>query len=148
MKIVEVQERAQDLIQRLLIVWEKSVRATHLFLSDAEIENIKQYVPEALCGVGCLIIANDEDEHPVALMGIEDGVLEMLFIAPEQRGKGLGKALLSLGIEKYGVKQLTVNEQNPHAKGFYEHLGFEVYKRTDMDEQGDPYPLLYMCLKR
>ncbi len=79
---------------------------------------------------------------------IEDGVLEMLFIAPEQRGKGLGKALLSLGIEKYGVKQLTVNEQNPHAKGFYEHLGFEVYKRTDMDEQGDPYPLLYMCLKR
>lgn len=148
MKIVEVQERAQDLIQRLLIVWEKSVRATHLFLSDAEIENIKQYVPEALCGVGCLIIANDEDEHPVAFMGIEDGVLEMLFIAPEQRGKGLGKALLSLGIEKYGVKQLTVNEQNPHAKGFYEHLGFEVYKRTDMDEQGDPYPLLYMCLKR
>lgn len=148
MKIVEVQERAQDLIQRLLIVWEKSVRATHLFLSDAEIENIKQYVPEALCGVGYLIIANDEDEHPVAFMGIEDGVLEMLFIAPEQRGKGLGKALLSLGIEKYGVKQLTVNEQNPHAKGFYEHLGFEVYKRTDMDEQGDPYPLLYMCLKR
>ena len=148
MKIVEVQERAQDLIQRLLIVWEKSVRATHLFLSDAEIENIKQYVPEALRGVGYLIIANDEDEHPVAFMGIEDGVLEMLFIAPEQRGKGLGKALLSLGIEKYGVKQLTVNEQNPHAKGFYEHLGFEVYKRTDMDEQGDPYPLLYMCLKR
>ena len=147
MKIVEVQERAQDLIQRLLIVWEKSVRATHLFLSDAEIENIKQYVPEALRGVGYLIIANDEDEHPVALMGIEDGVLEMLFIAPEQRGKGLGKALLGLGIEKYGVKQLTVNEQNPQAKGFYEHLGFEVYKRTDTDEQGDPYPLLYMSLK-
>ena len=148
MKIVEVQERAQDLIQRLLIVWEKSVRATHLFLSDAEIENIKQYVPEALRGVGYLIIANDEDEHPVALMGIEDGVLEMLFITPERRGKGLGKELLSLGIEKYGVKQLTVNEQNPHAKGFYEHLGFEVYKRTDMDEQGDPYPLIYMSLKR
>ena len=148
MKIVEIQERTQDLIQRLLIVWEKSVRATHLFLSDAEIENIKQYVPEALRGVGYLIIANDEDEHPVALMGIEDGVLEMLFITPERRGKGLGKELLSLGIEKYGVKQLTVNEQNPHAKGFYEHLGFEVYKRTDMDEQGDPYPLIYMSLKR
>ena len=148
MKIVEIQERTQDLIQRLLIVWEKSVRATHLFLSDAEIENIKQYVPEALRGVGYLIIANDEDEHPVALMGIEDGVLEMLFITPERRGKGLGKELLSLGIEKYGVKQLTVNEQNPHAKGFYEHLGFEVYKRTDMDEQGDPYPLIYMRLKR
>ena len=148
MRIIEVQERTKELIRQLLMVWEKSVRATHLFLSDAGIEYIKQYVPEALSGVACLIIANDEDEHPVAFMGIEDGVLEMLFIAPEQRGKGLGKALLGLGIEKYGVKQLTVNEQNPQAKGFYEHLGFEVYKRTDTDEQGDPYPLLYMRLEK
>ena len=35
-------------------------------------------------------------------------------------------------------------EQNPEAKGFYEHMGFCVYKRTDCDEQGAPYPLLYM----
>lgn len=147
MKIIEVSERTQSLIQQLLMVWEESVRATHLFLSDAEIENIKQYVPEAMLGVAYLIIANDADEHPVAFMGIEDGVLEMLFITPEQRGKGLGKALLGFGIEKYGVKQLTVNEQNPQAKGFYEHLGFEVYKRTDTDEQGDTYPLLYMALR-
>ena len=95
MRIIEVQERTKELIRQLLMVWEKSVRATHLFLSDAGIEYIKQYVPEALSGVACLIIANDEDEHPVAFMGIEDGVLEMLFIAPEQRGKGLGKAPLA-----------------------------------------------------
>ena len=70
----------------------------------------------------------------------------MLFITPEQRGKGLGKALLGLGIEKYGVKQLTVNEQSPQAVSFYEHLGFKVYKRTAHDEQGNPYPLLYMSI--
>lgn len=74
-------------------------------------------------------------------------VLEMLFITPEQRGKGLGKELLTLGIEKYDVKQLTVNEQNPQAIGFYEHMGFSVYKRTNSDEQGNPYPLLYMHLE-
>ena len=148
MNIIEVRERTQNLMHQLLMVWEKSVRETHLFLSDAEIENIKNYVPEALNGVAHLIVANDEDEHPVAFMGIEDGVLEMLFITPEQRGKGLGRVLLGLGIEKYGVKQLTVNEQNPQAKGFYEHFGFEVYKRTNNDEQGNPYPLLYMCLKQ
>lgn len=148
MKMIEVHERLQILIQQLLIVWEKSVRETHLFLSDAEIEHIKQYVPETMKEVAHLIVVNDEDEHPVAFMGIKDEVLEMLFIAPEQRGKGLGKALLGFGVEKYGVKQLTVNEQNPQAKGFYEHLGFEVYKRTDTDEQGDPYPLLYMRLEQ
>ena len=130
------------------MVWEQSVRETHLFLSDAEIENIKQYIPEALNGVAHLIIATDEEGRSVAFMGIENEVLEMLFIIPEQRGKGLGKDLLSLEIEKYGVKQLTVNEQNPQAKGFYEHLGFKTYKRTDTDEQGNPYPLIYMHLER
>lgn len=148
MNIIEVNERTQDLIQQLLMVWEKSVRETHLFLSDAEIENIRKYVPEILNWVEHLIIANDEEGHTVAFMGIENDVLEMLFIIPEQRGKGLGKDLLSLGNEKYGVKQLTVNEQNPQAIGFYEHLGFKVYKRTDNDEQGNPYPLLYMCLEK
>ena len=38
----------------------------------------------------------------------------------------------------------SIKEQNPQAKGFYEHMGFQVYKRTDLDEQGNPYPLLYM----
>lgn len=146
MKITEVQERTQDLIRQLLAVWEKSVRETHIFLSDAEVENIKKYVPEALTGVSHLLIAQDEKGHPTAFMGVGNKALEMLFITPEQMGKGLGKALLGLGVEKYGVKQLTVNEQNPQAVGFYEHLGFKVYKKTTHDEQGNPYPLLYMSI--
>ena len=148
MNIVEVKERPQELILQLLTVWERSVRETHLFLSEPEIENIKKYVPEAMNAVANLIIAKDEEGNPAAFMGIENERLEMLFIAPEQRGKGLGKTLLKLGTEKYGVKELTVNEQNPRAIGFYEHLGFEVFKRTDKDEQGNPYPLLYMRMKK
>ncbi len=53
---------------------------------------------------------------------------------------------MNYGIEKYSVNELTVNEQNPKARGFYEHLGFKVYKRSDKDEQGNPYPILYMKL--
>lgn len=144
MKIVEVQERTPDLISRLLAVWEGSVRATHLFLSDGEIKSIKEYVPQALNGIAHLVIAEDEAGRPAAFMGIEDGTLEMLFISPEERGKGLGKRLIQYGIANYDVQRLAVNEQNPQAKGFYEHMGFRVYKRTDLDEQGNPYPILYM----
>ena len=144
MKIVEVKERTPDLIKGLLEVWENSVRATHLFLSDSEIQSIKKYVPQALNEVLHLLIAEDESGRPVAFMGVEAGSLEMLFIAPEERGKGLGRRLIQYGIKKYSVEKLTVNEQNPQAKGFYEHMGFQVYKRTDLDEQGNPYPLLYM----
>lgn len=146
MKITEVENRTPDLIDQLLEVWEGSVRATHLFLSDSEIKSIKEYVPQALGGIAHLIIAEDKAGRAVAFMGIEDGTLEMLFISPEERRKGLGKRLLQYGVENYGVKRLAVNEQNPQAKGFYEHMGFRVYKRTELDEQGNPYPLLYMEL--
>jgi len=143
-KIIEVDERTQVLIKKLLEVWEKSVKETHLFLSDHEIQNIKRYVPQALEHVAHLIIAENKNGFLVAFMGIEEDRLEMLFVTPEERGKGLGKTLIQHGIENYSVKKLTVNEQNPQAKGFYEHMGFHVYNRTDCDEQGNPYPLLYM----
>lgn len=146
MRIMEVEERNSDLISKLIAVWEASVRATHLFLSDSEILSIKEYVPQALKSIDKLIIAENDEEKPIAFMGIENETLEMLFITPSERGQGLGKLLLQYGISNYRVNRLTVNEQNPQAKGFYEHMGFHVYKRTDYDEQGNPYPLLYMRL--
>ena len=145
-KIYEVQERNSQLSTLLLHVWEASVRATHLFLSDAEVNQIKEYVPQALSGVEHLVIAEDSGK-PMGFMGVEKQRLEMLFLSPKERGKGLGKSLLQYGIENYGINEVTVNEQNPEAVGFYRHSGFETYKRTAQDEQGNPYPLLYMKLK-
>ena len=133
-------------MRELLGVWERSVRATHLFLSDGEVRSIREYVPQALLGAAHLLVAKDEAGAPAAFMGVEDGTLEMLFIDPEERGKGLGRRLLGLGIESYGVRRLAVNEQNPRAAGFYEHMGFEAYARSETDEQGNPYPILYMRL--
>ena len=144
MKIIEVENRTSKLVEQLLLVWESSVRATHLFLSDVEIERIKIHVPQFLWAVPRLFFVEDEAGHPVAFMGLVDRSLEMLFVASEMRGRGIGKRLLQYGIDNYSIETLTVNEQNPQARGFYEHMGFQVYKRTELDEQGDPYPLLYM----
>lgn len=144
MKIREALERTPLLIKQLTEVWENSVRATHLFLAESEIEEIKQYVPQALKSIAHLIVAENDNGYPVAFMGIEVQKLEMLFITPEERENGLGRRLIQYGVKIFAVKELAVNEQNPLAKGFYEHMGFQVYKRTDHDEQGRPYPLLYM----
>ena len=146
MRIYEAAERSEELVRELLGVWERSVRATHLFLSDGEVRSIREYVPQALFGAAHLLVAEDEAGAPAAFMGVEDGTLEMLFIDPEERGKGLGRRLLRLGIESYGVRRLAVNEQNPQAAGFYEHMGLEAYARSETDEQGNPYPILYMRL--
>ena len=142
MKLYEVPDRSQPLLEVLLQIWERSVRATHLFLSDAEVNRIKEYVPRAFEGVEHLIVA--EAEKPVVFMGTQNGCLEMLFVVPEERGRGIGGQLLQYGVESYGVFEVTVNEQNPQVVGFYERMGFETYKRTDTDEEGAPYPLLYM----
>lgn len=146
MNIYELQQRT-NILPILLEIWEDSVRTTHHFLSDAEVNQIKEYVPQALTEVKHLIIAEDETGTPVAFMGTQDHRLEMLFISSKERGKGIGKQLLLDGIKNYKIKEVTVNEQNPQAVGFYEHMGFMTYKRTDHDEEGNPYPLLYMRLK-
>lgn len=143
MNIIEVTDR-DLLIKQLLDIWESSVKGTHFFLSRNEIENIKKYVPQALKEVPHLIIIEKENHIPVGFMGIVNQHLEMLFISDKERGKGFGKKLLRYGIEKYSINDLAVNEQNPIAKDFYEHMGFEVYRKTDFDDQGNPYPLLYM----
>ena len=131
MKIMEAIDRNPTLTGQLLEVWESSVKATHLFLSEEEIENIKNYVPQAIQEIPYLIIVVNEHQVPIGFMGIAEQHLEMLFISD---------------VEKYSVNDLAVNEQNPLAKGFYEYMGFKVYKRTECDEQGNPYPLLYMKL--
>lgn len=148
LNIKEIKDRNSSLINQLLEVWEDSVKATHLFLSNEEIKNIKEYVPQAIFGVSHLVIIENESHQPIAFMGIEDTRLEMLFIKNSERGNGLGKQLLNYGIENYNVNELAVNEQNPNAKGFYEYMGFKTYKRTELDEQGNPYPILYMRLEK
>ena len=144
MKLYEVTQREPQLIHQFTAIWEDSVRASHLFLSEAEIQTIKAYVPQALTGVSHLLVAERAQGQPVAFMGIEGPRLEMLFLSPAERGAGLGRQLLEYGIRHYHLQELTVNEQNPQAVGFYQHMGFETYRRTDCDEQGGPYPLLYM----
>ena len=148
MKIISINKssRTQYLIEQLLKIWETSVRATHLFLSEKEIINIRSYVPQALQKVAILIITTNTQGTPIAFMGIENHKIEMLFVDANERVKGIGTKLLQYGIEKYSVNELRVNEQNSIARTFYEKNCFQVYNRTDLDEQGQPYPILFMRL--
>lgn len=148
MNITEIKGNRDAYIEALTELWERSVKATHDFLSADEIEAIKEYVPQALGGVPVLVAACSEQQVMAAFMGLDGSRIEMLFVSPEERGKGIGKALIQQAVERYGAWEVTVNEQNPQAVGFYEHMGFTVYKRSDLDEQDNPYPLLYMKLPR
>ena len=121
------------------------MRASHDFLGEKDVERIKGYVPQAILGVEHLVVAS-EDGRPVAFLGAQDGMLEMLFVDAELRGRGIGGVPLEHGISALGVRELTVNEQNPAAVAFYEACGFRTVERLETDDQGEPYPLLRMEL--
>lgn len=80
----------------------------------------------------------------VAFMGIGGDRLEMLFVDPDWRGGGIGRALVALATARRGVSRVDVNEQNPQAIGFYERMGFAVSGRSEIDGKGRPFPLLHM----
>lgn len=89
--IFEAKNRTNLLVSKLLEAWEDSVKATHLFLSNKEINNIKSYVPRALVEVSHLIVVQNENNRPIGFMGIKDRKLEILFIKNDARRKGIGK---------------------------------------------------------
>ena len=144
-QILELDQR-DTYLQPIVQLWEANVKVTHTFLTEEEIQNIKQYVPQAVEHVQHLCIALSKQGELLGFVGVADQRLEMLFIQVNARGQGIGKQLLRYAIKNFAVNELTVNEQNPQAIGFYEHLGFVTYKRTELDEEGQPYPLLYMKL--
>jgi putative acetyltransferase len=80
-------------------------------------------------------------------MGVERDKIEMLFVAPQARGTGIGRQLISYAVNELNARYVDVNEQNPQAVGFYEKMGFEIFGRSELDAQGNPYPLLHMRLK-
>ena len=96
MKITEVKDRTEILVEQLLKVWECSVRATHLFLSGDEISGIKQYVPQALKDVPALIAAENENGKLIGFLGIADKMVEMLFVSNESRGQGIRQTVIGI----------------------------------------------------
>lgn len=80
-------------------------------------------------------------------MGISEGNLEMLFIDSSSIGQGIGKLLLLHAITNLNISKVDVNEQNEQALKFYEHFGFKVISRSELDWTGKPYPILHMQLR-
>lgn len=134
-------------MDEILDTWESSVRATHNFLSEKDIISIKPKVLEGAKYVNKLLCVRDKLGIIKAFMGIHDVKIEMLFVSNKNRGKGIGKKLVEYAIEVLNVNYVDVNEQNPQAVGFYKHMGFKVFEKSEFDEQGNPFPILHMKLK-
>jgi hypothetical protein len=86
MKIYEILSQRTQLQDVLLGIWERSVRATHLFLADEDVKKIKEYVPQALESVEHLHsetkecdwwIRNSELHADDVALCLNDGTIDM-----------------------------------------------------------------------
>jgi putative acetyltransferase len=134
-----------DDIPRLVEVWEASVRATHHFVAESDIQIFRPLVHDSP-HVEYSVSVRDEYGIVAGFAFVAEGKVEALFIHPKWRGQGIGKRLLKYAVDALGATALDVNEQNEQALGFYLHMGFKVVGRSERDGMGKPYPLLHMRL--
>jgi len=135
-----------DDLDGLVAFWERSVRATHEFLTEADIVDLRPQVGEALKDMGLDVwVLLDASETTVGFLGLAGHDISALFVDPGHLGQGGGRLLVAHAQSLRGDElTVDVNEQNPAARGFYEALGFAVVGRSALDDDGRPFPLLHM----
>ena len=84
-------------------------------------------------------LRNDSGEG-VAFIGLSQNYIEMLFVRPDEMGKGLGSLMVEFAVKERRIRKVDVNEQNHRALGFYCKHGFSIVGRDGSDAYGKPYP--------
>lgn len=131
-------------LEALVDIWLRSVRATHTFLTESDVQELLLIVREqALSNLELWVLCTDDAEL-IDFMGLSDNSIEALFIAPEHLRCGGGTMLVEHARQIKGILRVDVNEQNPNAIRFYIANGFHVIGRSPLDSDGRPFPLLHM----
>lgn len=128
--------------QQIIELWDRSVTATHDFLTQKDKETMRGEIPGFFPFID-LQLWYDEDRL-VGFSGRNEHFLDMLFIDPKFIGQGYGTVILQELILTHGITLVDVNEQNSAAKKFYLKNGFRIYDRSSVDGQNRPYPLLHL----
>lgn len=129
----------------LFDIWHRSVRATHGFVSEEDVQSFIPMVRAYLASSEPVfwVVCSDADAI-IGFMGMSGSKIDSLFLAPEHQHRGSGRMLVQHARAIHGELTVDVNEQNGAACGFYEACGFVVEGRSELDDNGRPYPLLKM----
>jgi putative acetyltransferase len=136
--------------EEIVALWERSVRATHHFLTEQDIEALRPFVADELTSdsIDWWVLASPTGKL-LGFLGFANGTIEGLFIDPDHRGQGGGSTLVAHAQRlAAGSLAVDVNEQNEDAVGFYAARGFSVVGRSPTDGSGRPFPVLHMTRDR
>ena len=133
--------------ETLLDIWLKSAGETHTFVSQEDLRSMIPQVRDYLVSDGTEFwVLCDESGAIMGFMGMSGSKMDALFLAPEHHRRGCGRRLVRHAQAIHGELTVDVNEQNAGARDFYAAYGFVLEGRSELDDQGRPYPLLHMRL--
>jgi putative acetyltransferase len=144
---MEIRRASEADYAAIMAIWENSVRATHDFLQEEDLQLYKRLIPtEYLPQLKVYVI--DDNGQPCAFFAVSEDNLEMLFVDSAYRGKGIGTVALQYVLDKLQVYKVDVNEQNQQAVDFYLKKGYQLIERSAVDGMGKPYPILHLHHER
>ncbi|MDK8181731.1 GNAT family N-acetyltransferase [Paenibacillus sp. UMB4589-SE434] len=126
----------------IINVWERSVMATHHFLSFKDKEEIKKELPMYFPHLDVRLWYIEDSV--IGFTAINENHLEALFLDPNRIGKGYGKQIMQRCINSFGITSVDVNKQNENATRFYLKSGFGITGEDLTDGAGRPYPILHL----
>lgn len=146
--LIGISQPAKTDYDELLNIWESSVRHSHNFLTEEHIQFYKPLVRKHYLPAVELYIIRNAGGKIAAFMGLSDELIEMLFVYPDEQGKGYGQRLVEYAIQKKQIDKVDVNEQNEKALQFYLHLGFRIIGRDETDSMGKPFPIFHLQMAK
>ena len=94
--------------------------------------------------IGTTEVTLAEDGGPSGFLALDGEDVRALYLAPEARGQGVGRALLDQAKAGRTRLSLWAFEANPRAVAFYQREGFRVAERTDGSGNEEGLPDLRM----
>lgn len=126
-------------------IWLQASILAHAFIGEERLLEQQglietEYLPNAETWVAC------REGQPVGFISLIDSFIGGLFVAPDQQGHGIGRALITHALSLKGTLMLEVYTGNEQAMRFYEALGFREQSRRATDDSGLPFENAQMLL--
>lgn len=125
-------------------LWHASVRTSHTFADEEDFAVRGPWIRDGLLPSMDVLVAEDAAGTPLGFVGARGDQVNLLYIAPEHQGRGLGTALLAAVDDGRGPRSVEVYADNTTGMAFYASQGFRETRRYPHDDLDRPFAVAHL----
>jgi putative acetyltransferase len=129
--------------QKLLHIWEECVATVSDIFTVHQLDQIRTLYFQHHYFEHLQLYHIEIDSVIAGSVGLANDKIELLFVTPQFRHQGVASKLLQHALDM-GAHYTDVYENNQYGLEFYLKRGFEKIARSEVDSEGNPYPILHL----